>query len=70
MRISRTALPHLLHVEAYETYPAGRLSALPTPSFPAEALSLLSIRTYNRRNREVGQRREGVGRARSSDEAE
>src|SRR5260370_17298302 len=23
MRISRTALPHLLHVEAYETYPAG-----------------------------------------------
>src|SRR5260370_332299 len=22
MRISRTALPHLLHVEAYETYPA------------------------------------------------
>ena len=27
-------------------------------------------RPYNRRNREVGQRREGVGRARSSDEAE
>src|SRR6202171_5453334 len=27
----------------------GRLSALPTPSFPADALSLLSIRTYNRR---------------------
>src|SRR6202171_5633912 len=23
MRISRTALPHLLHVGAYETYPAG-----------------------------------------------
>jgi hypothetical protein len=23
MRISRTARPHLLHVEAYETYPAG-----------------------------------------------
>ena len=28
----------------------GRLSALPTPSFPAEALSLLSIRTYRPRN--------------------
>src|ERR1700738_2608686 len=28
----------------------GRLSALPTPSFPAEALSLLSIRMYRPRN--------------------
>src|SRR5271166_3373123 len=27
--------------------PLGRLSALPNPSFPAEALSLLSIRTYS-----------------------
>ena len=28
----------------------GRLSALPTPSFPAEALSLLGKRTYRPRN--------------------
>ena len=43
MRISRTKRAHLLHAKAYGTYPAGATLGLPNPSFPAEALLLLSI---------------------------
>ena len=46
VRICRIALPPFLHVEVYGTYPAETtFGQSPTPSSPAEVLSLVSIRS-------------------------
>src|SRR5271165_1323312 len=46
VRISRTTRPICFMPRLMGPILLGRLSALPNPSFPAEALLLLSIQTY------------------------